>query len=355
MQSWQARSHAVAAQAATPLWYAAQKNQTCQGENDMGGWFSKLIAIVALMATCAPASAQTYPNRTVRVIIPLGAGGGGDIFTRAMIEELQKRLKQTFIVENRPGGGLNIGTRACAEAAPDGYTICVLSSEPIVYNQFLFKSLPFNPEKDFEPITNLFFNTLAFSVSSSLKVKTVPELIALAKSKPGTLSYSTFSFPLVHFMETLKEKHGFDMVRVPYRSGSEVVNAVLSGATPVTLLGLANMIPQIRSGRIVALAVNANARSPLFPDVPTLKEATGISNPQSWFGLFAPAGTPKPIMEKLNKEVISITGDPAFLKKVYIDRAIERAVDTPEAFARFIREDRATAARIVKESGAKPQ
>lgn len=164
-----------------------------------------LAAFAAGLALCAPAPAQDYPARTVRVIIPLGAGGGGDIFTRALAEDLQKRLGRTFVVENRTGGGLNIGTRACAEAAPDGYTICVLSSEPVVYSQFLFKSLPFDPEKDFEPITNLFFNTLAFAVNGSLKVKTIPELIALAKSKPGSLSYSTFSFPLAHFMEKLKK------------------------------------------------------------------------------------------------------------------------------------------------------
>src|SRR6476469_9287922 len=152
-----------------------------------------LIAAAVFMGG-APGMAQDYPNKTVRVIIPLGAGGGGDIFTRAMSDELQKRLGQTFIVENRTGGGLNIGTRACGEAPPDGYTLCVLSSEPIVYSQFLFKSLPFNPEKDFEPITNLFFNTLAFAVNPELKVRTIPELMALAKTRQ--LSYSTFSFPL---------------------------------------------------------------------------------------------------------------------------------------------------------------
>jgi tripartite-type tricarboxylate transporter receptor subunit TctC len=147
------------------------------------------LVAAALLTWNAPALAQDYPNKTVRVIIPLGPGGGGDIFTRAMSDELQKRLGQTFIVENRTGGGLNIGTRACAEGAPDGYTLCVLSSEPIVYSQFLFKSLPFNPEKDFEPITNLFFNTLAFAVNNSLGVKTVPELMALARKQPGKLSY----------------------------------------------------------------------------------------------------------------------------------------------------------------------
>jgi tripartite-type tricarboxylate transporter receptor subunit TctC len=312
--------------------------------------FAMLLAVVAC---CAPAAAQDYPARTVRVIIPLGPGGGGDIFTRALADELQKRLGQTFVVENRTGGGLNIGTRACAEGAPDGYTLCVLSSEPVVYSQYLFKSLPFDPEKDFAPITNLFFNTLAFAVNPSLKVKTVPELIALAKTKQ--LSYSTFSFPLAHFMEKLKRDNGVDIVRVPYRSGNEVVTALLSGATPITLLGLANMVPQVQSGHIAVLALNAKTRSPLVPSIPTLEEAVGVDYPQSWFGLFAPAGTPKPIIAKLNAEVTKITSEPAFLQKVYIDRAIERAVDAPEAFARFIVQDRATARRIVKESGVQPE
>jgi tripartite-type tricarboxylate transporter receptor subunit TctC len=314
--------------------------------------FAALLGAIAI-GLGVPAAAQDYPSRTVRVIIPLGAGGGGDIFTRALADELQKRLGQTFIVENRTGGGLNIGTRACAEAAPDGYTLCVLSSEPVVYSQFLFKSLPFDPEKDFEPITNLFFNTLVLAVNNALKVKTVPELIALAKTKP--LSYSTFSFPLAHFMETLKKDNGVDIVRVPYRSGNEVMTALLSGATPITLLGLANMVPQVQGGLVTGIALNSQARSPLAPAIPTLKEAVGLDYPQSWFGLFAPAGTPKAIIAKLNAEVASITSDPVFLQKIYIDRAIERAVDTPEAFARFIKEDRSTAARIVKESGAEPQ
>lgn len=314
-----------------------------------------LIAAAVSVTFSAPLAAQDYPNKTVRVIIPLGAGGGGDIFTRALSDELQKRLGQTFIVENRTGGGLNIGTRACAESTPDGYTVCVLSSEPIVYSQFLFKTLPFNPERDFEPITNLFFNTLAFAVNNSLKVKTVPELMALAKRQPGKLSYSTFSFPLVHYMDGLNKKYGADIVRVPYRSGNEVMTALLSGATPITLLGLSNMVPILQAGKITALAVNSNVRSPLFPEIPTLKEATGESYPQSWFGLFAPVGTPKPIIAKLHKEVVAITSDPAFHKRMYIERAVERAVDTPENFARFIREDRATARRIVTESGVQPQ
>src|SRR5436190_11446979 len=154
----------------------------------------RLIGVGAIwLALCAAAPAQDYPARTIRVIIPLGAGGGGDVFTRALADELQKALGQPVVVENRTGGALNIGTRACAEAAPDGYTICMLSSEPVVYNQFLFKSLPFDPEKDFEPISNLFFNTLALVVNNSLKVRTIADLVALSKARPGRLSYGTFS------------------------------------------------------------------------------------------------------------------------------------------------------------------
>jgi tripartite-type tricarboxylate transporter receptor subunit TctC len=318
-----------------------------------------IIAIAALLATSAAAPAQhaskEWPTRTVRIIIPLGAGGGGDIFARLLAEELQKKFGQSFIVENRPGGGLNIGARACAEAAPDGHTICVMSSEPVVYNQFLFKSLPFNPEKDFEPITNLFINSVALVANAKLNIKTIPEMVALAKAKPGTLSYGTFSFVLVHYMEKLKKRESIDIVRVPFRSGNEVVNAIMSGTAPIAFLGLANMLPQIRSGHITAIALNANGRSPLFPDMPTLKEATGEDYPPTWFGLFAPAGTPKPIIEKVHAEVVRITGDPAWKQKNFIDRAIEYAVSDAESFARFVMASRKRAGEIAKEAGVQPQ
>jgi len=319
--------------------------------------FARAFAIAAAwLGVCAGAAAQDYPTRTIRMIIPLGPGGGGDVFTRALADELQKAWGQPVVVENRPGGGLNIGTRACAEALPDGYTICVLSSEPIMYNQFLFKNLPYDPEKDFEPIANLFFNTLALVANSSLQVTTMSDLIALAKAKPGTLSYATFSFPLAHFMEKLKKETGADLVRVPFRSGNEVVAALLSGSTPVAMLALSNMVPQIRSGRITALAVNATSRSPLFPDVPTFAEArSGEDYPPTWFGLFAPAGTPKPILAKIAGEVSRIADKPEFRRRMFVERAVEPARERLADFARFIREDRKVAARIVKESGAQPE
>lgn len=310
---------------------------------------------VAWLGALSPVAAQDWPTKSVRIIVPLAPGGGGDVFARLLGEELQKRFGQPFVVENRPGGALNIGMRACAESPPDGHTLCLTSSEPIVTNQFLYKSMPFNAETDFENITLLFFNPIALVTNKDLKVKTIAELVALSRSKPGSLSYSTFSFPAQHFMDGLKKKSGADWVYVPYRSGNEVVNAVISGATPIAFLGLANMLGQLRSGLITGIVLNANARSPLFPDLPTLGEAGAGDFPPAWFGLFAPRGTPKPVIAKLHAEIVRITSDAAWRQKNFIDRAIEPAVNTPEQFAEFILRERKIAERIVKESGQQPQ
>jgi tripartite-type tricarboxylate transporter receptor subunit TctC len=322
----------------------------------MPGLICTLFAAVAAFLTLAPSAfAQDWPTRTVRIIIPLGPGGGGDVFSRLLAEELQKRLGQPFVVENRPGGGLNIGTRACAEAPPDGTTFCVLSGEPVVYNQYTFKNLPFDPEKDFEPVVNLFINANALAVNSSLGVKTIPELVALARSKPGTLSYGTFSFMLAYFMDQLNKKNGIDIVRVPFRSGNEMVNAVMTGTTPIVFLGLANMLGQIKSGQFTGLALNSTTRSPLFPDIPTLLEATGEDYPPPWFGLFAPAGTPLPIVEKMHAEVVRIAAVPEWRQKNFIERAVEPATGPRAEFIRFIANNRAFAARVAKDAGIQPQ
>ena len=315
------------------------------------------VAIVAVtwLALAPSAWAQDYPTRPVKLIIPLGPGGAGDVFTRFLAEELQKRLGQPFLVDNRPGGGLNIGSRACAEAPPDGYTLCVLSGEPVVYNQFTFKNLPYNPEKDFEPVVGMFINANALVTNASLNVKTIPELVAYAKANPGKLSYGTFSFMLVYFMDKLNKDNGIDIVRVPFRSGNEMVNAVMTGTTPIVFLGLANMLGQIKSGQFTALALNSNVRSPMFPSVPTLGEAMGEDYPPPWFGLFAPAGTPVSILEKINAEVQRITSEPGFRQKNYADRAVEPMAGPRDEFARFIANNRAFAAKVAKETGIQPQ
>ena len=198
------------------------------------------------------------------------AGGLSDIFMRALGDELGKRMGTTFVIENRPGGMQNLGTRACSEAPPDGYTICIINADPLVYNQWLLKSMPFNPETALQPIVNLYHLIHILVVNSDLKVKTIDDLVALSKSKPGTLNYLTPGAPMVLYMETLRKERGADWVRVPFRGGGEAVTAIMSGTTPIGLFGEGNVVGHIRSGAMTPLAMMNNVRSPNFPNVPLL-------------------------------------------------------------------------------------
>ena len=314
------------------------------------------VLVLALVSLASPASAQDYPTRPVRAIVAVGAGGTGDVFTRVLGEELYRRWGQPIIVENRPGGASNIGARACADAPPDGYTICILPGEPLAYNQFLYKKLTFDPAKDFEPVVNLFFNTQALVVNAALKVKTVDELVALSKAKAGTLSYTAPSLPLALYLEKLKRERGADWVSIPFRGGGDTTNAVLSGSTPIAFLGMQNFISHLQGGTMTGLAVDGARRAPLFPDIPTLAELGYRGNlTRVYFGLVVPAGTPRAIVGRIRDDVARIGNDPAFRQKQFIDRALEPILNTPEEFARFLIEDRATSERVVKEAGLQPQ
>jgi tripartite-type tricarboxylate transporter receptor subunit TctC len=317
-----------------------------------------LIALVAAFGLhgAAPAAAQDYPNRPIRVLTTTSAGGISDIFMRALGEELRQRLGQPIVIENRPGGMQNVGARACTEAAPDGYTICIINADPLVYNQWLLKNMPFDPEKGLQPITGLFHLIQTLVINADLGAKTVDELIALSKAKPNTLSYLTAAPPLALYMETLKKEKGADWVRVPFKGGGEAVNAVLSGSTPIALIGEGNVIGQIRAGKMTSLVMVNNIKSPHFPNVPTMEETGYKGAPsRSWYGLFAPAGTPRPIVDRINKEVTAIVNDPAFKEKNLTARSLVPALNTPEQFAQEIVKDRAVAQRVVKDAGLTPQ
>jgi tripartite-type tricarboxylate transporter receptor subunit TctC len=315
----------------------------------------KALLILALVAAAGPALAQNYPTRPIKALTPTSAGGISDVFMRALGDELLKRWGQPIVVENRPGGMQNVGARACAEAPPDGYTICILNVEPIAYNQLLLKSMPFDPEKGLQPVTNLYHLIHILVVNSQLGVKTIDELIALSKAKYGTLNYLTASVPLALYMETLRTEKGADWVRVPFKGGGEAVNAVLSGSTPIALIGEGNVIGQIRAGTMTPLVMLNNIRSPNFPAVPTLVE-TGYTGPsRGWYGLFTPAGAPKPIVDKLAKAVAVILEDPAFRARHLTARSLVPAANTPEQFAAEIRSDRALAQQVVKAAGLEPQ
>ncbi len=316
-------------------------------------FFSVLLAVVFLVPS--PADAQTYPTKSIRILTANSVGGTSDIFVRALGDELQKRLGQPIIVENRSGGGMNIAGRACADADKDGYTICLLPNETLTLNQFTFKSIPYDPEKDFEPITNAFINTQVMVVSSALNVKSLDELATLSKAKPGSLSYSALAIPMQITIENWKKRTGADLVYVPVRGGADMVTGLLTGTTPVAIVGLPNFIPYIRNGTVKALAVDSESRSPLFPDVPTLEELGFANLAPVYFAFVAPAGVPKPILQKLHDEIVAIGNAPEFRKTRLIDIGIVPVFDTPEHLAQYLREQRAVGAQLIRDSGFLPR
>jgi tripartite-type tricarboxylate transporter receptor subunit TctC len=315
-----------------------------------------LAVSLAALAAALPALAQDYPSKPIRVIASSAAGGISDIFMRTVGEELNRRWGQPIVIENRAGGGMNIGGRACAEAPPDGTTICILSNEVVTYNQYLYKNPGFDAEKSIAPITNLFFLTQALVVNSSLHVKSLAELAALSKAKPGTLSYSAPAAPLALFMDNFARENGADLVRVPFKGGGDAVNGVLSGATPITFLGVGNLISHLQSGTMTALVVDSEQRSPLFPEIPTLREI-GYRGPvtRSYFALHAPMGTPAAFIAKIAADVRDIASEPSFRDKHLVARGLEPVLDTPAQFAQFLVRDRAEALRVVNDAGLQPQ
>ena len=313
------------------------------------------LAVFALLIVTAPANADNYPTRPIRVLTSSSAGGLSDMFMRALGEEFQKATGQPIIIENRPGGQGNIASRACTEAAPDGYTICILNADNAAYNQHLFKNLPYDPDK-LVPIVNLFHLIQVLVVNADLKVKTVDELVALSKAKPGTMNYLTASLPLVVFMESLKRDKGADWVRVPFKGGGEATNAIMSGTTPIGLLGLGNVLSQIEGGKMTALVLTNNVRTPQLPNTPIFTDIGYTGAPsETWYGLFAPAGTPRDIIDKLNGTVVKIASQPDFQKRHIIDRSLVPAIGTPEAFTEEIRKVRAVAGQVVRDAGMAPQ
>ena len=317
-------------------------------------WLLTCTAVLAANAL-TPARAEDYPTRPLRVISANSAGGTSDIFVRALSEKLQVRLGQPVIVENRPGGAMIIAGRACADAANDGYTICLLPNETLTLNQFTYKSISYDPEKDFAPITNAFINTQVMVVSSALNVASLDELAQVSKSKPGTLSYSALAIPMQITIENWKKKTGADLVYVPVRGGGDMVNGLLTGTTPVAIVGLPNFIPYIRSGTVKALAVDSEKRSALFPDVPTLGELGFPNLAPVYFAFVAPAGTPHPIIARLQDEIAAIGNEPDFRKTRLTDFGIDPVFDTPEHLAQYLEQQRANGAKLIRDSGFQPR
>ena len=317
-----------------------------------------LLGFVAGALLCAlsiDASAQAWPSRPVRIVVPFAAGGPADIFARAIAEKLQSALGQPFVVEDRPGGGSIVGTDLVAKSAPDGYTLLMMSNTHTV-NESLIPDRPFQLMRDFVPVAPVNYSDLVLVAHPSVPAATLKDFIALAKSKPGQLNYASSGPGTPYHMagELFKAMAGVDIVHVPYKGSSGARTDILGGQVQVMFDAITTMAPNVQAGKLKALGTSGKARSPVLPDVPTVSEA-GVPGYEAviWLGLMAPAGTPKPIVDRLNAEIRRAV-DSAEMKAAWAKQGAVAMSMSPDEFARFMREDIEKWARIVKVSGARP-
>ena len=315
-------------------------------------------ALSGLLLVCAAsaAQAQTYPDRPIRLIVSIAAGSVTDVIARKAAAELQGRLGQPLIVENRGGAAGILGAQNCAQATPDGYTLCVIYHSTMSYNPLLFDKLPYAPE-DLAPVTRLFFLTEGLFVSTEVGINSVAELKKYAQEKPDALNYATLgdgSFPDL-FMRWLNNQWGTKIVGVPYKGGGPAAQALAGNQVQVTRFGVGNFMGMIDAGKVKALAVSADKRSPLLPNVPTFKEAgLGDYPGQGWWGLAVPKGTPQAIIDKVNAAFVAVFKDPAFNE--FLDKqSVVSATTTPAGFAAFLQEDRKAAEVLIKLANSKKE
>jgi tripartite-type tricarboxylate transporter receptor subunit TctC len=325
-------------------------------------WEETLMATL-LRATLAalalsliqPAAAQDYPSRQVRLIVPFGAGGPADVYARVIAQHLSEEMKQTFIVENRPGAGSIIGTDAVAKSAPDGYTLLVMSNTHTT-NESLVPTKPFQLMRDFVPVATLNYSDLIMVVHPSVPAKDLKEFIALAKAKPGELNYASSGPGTPYHMagELFKAMSGTNIVHVPHKASGEARNAVIGGHVQMMFDAITTMAPNAAAGQVRALGTTGAKRSALTPDIPTVAEA-GVAGYEAtiWLGVMAPAGTPKDIVGKLNAGINKVLARPD-VKEAWAKQGAVPMAMTPAEFDKYLQTDIEKWANVVKSAGIKP-
>ena len=313
-----------------------------------------LAAGVLLLLACSAVTAQTYPVRAVRIIVPFGAGGPADVYARFIGQRLQEPLGQPFVVENRPGGGSIVGSDAVAKSAPDGYTLLMMSNTHTV-NETLIPKKPFELMRDLAPITGVNYSDLLMVVHPSVQANNLREFIALAKAKPKGLNYASSGPGTPYHMagELFKAMARVEIEHVPYKGSDGARVGILGGQVQMMFDAITTMAPQVRAGKVKAMGTTGKARSAVLPDVPTVSEA-GVPGYEAviWLGLMAPAGTPRPILERLNAEVNRIISLPDVTAAWAKQGAAPMGMSL-EQFDRFLREDIVKWASVVRLSGAK--
>ena len=313
-------------------------------------FLSKLgLAVAALASLVLPASAQDYPNHTVRIIVPFAAGGPADVYSRQIAQYLSQALKQPFVVEDQPGAGSIIGTNYVAHAPADGYTLLAMSNTHTV-NETLVPNRPFVLMRDFVPVAPINYSDLVMVVNPSVPAKTLRDFIALAKAQPGKLNYASSGTGTPYHMagELFKSMSGTDIQHVPYRGSSGARNDVLGGQVQMMFDAITTMAPNVKAGQVRALATTGARRSIVLPDVPTVAEA-GVPGYEAtiWIGIMAPKGTPQAIVDKLNTAITKAT-DHAEVRKMWAEQGAVPMTMTPAEFGAYLDKDIAKWANVVK-------
>lgn len=315
----------------------------------------KSIVFAPLLAACVGgAFAQTYPTKTVRVIVPFAPGGFTDVVARILGQKLSVAMGQQFVIENKAGAGSTIGTDFVAKAAPDGYTLVIVSSTHVI-SPWIYKSLPYDPIKSFTPVTKLVDSAYVLLVNPKVPARNVQEFIALAKAAPDSIRYaSSGNGSAQHLMGGLfVSMTGAKLQHIPYKGSSGAATDLIAGVVESSFAGVPNALAQVPQGRLRALAVTTGKRIPQLPDVPTLQEA-GVPGYDAsvWLALLAPAGTPKDVVVRLNTEIGKLMASPE-VRKTLLDAGVEVAPSSPEAMADYMATELDRWGKVVKEIGIK--
>jgi tripartite-type tricarboxylate transporter receptor subunit TctC len=311
--------------------------------------FAFAASVVSLSAL-----AQNWPDKTVTVVVPWPPGGPSDIAARPWAKHMTETLGKPFVIDNRAGGGGNIGTAAVTRSAADGYTLLITSSAPIVINPSVYKGMTFDPLKDLAPISNLLRVPLVLVANPSVPAKNLKELMAYIHSKKGQFSFGSSGNGTPQHLtgELFNSVEKLDMAHIPYKGSAPAISDLLGGHIPIMFDSTIAIMPHIKSGKVKPIAITSAKRSPLLPDVPTFAEL-GIPQLESyaWYGLFAPAKTPKAVIDKINAETVKFIKSPEFAK-VRAETGSEMLADTPENFTKFVHAESAKWSKVAKDSGA---
>jgi tripartite-type tricarboxylate transporter receptor subunit TctC len=314
-----------------------------------------IAAIAAVVGTLLPAIAQDYPTQPVKLVVPFPAGGGTDALARWFAKGLEAKFGQPFVVENRAGSGTTLGAGFVARAAPDGYTIMLGTSSTYAIAPNVYKKVPFDPAKDFAPIALVAEVPFVLVVNPALPVKSVAELVALVRAKPGAMSYASAGIGTQHHVnaELLKTLTGIAMTHVPYRGGGPALQDVIAGHVPIYFGDVSTVMPLARAGKVRALALTISQRLDAFPEVPTMHEA-GIANynASAWQAFVAPAGTSPAIVARLNQALLEVVNSPETQKR-FLELGLRPLTSTPDELGAFIKSELVRWGKVVEAAGAK--